>query len=195
MNAKRWSLRLCSASLVAALVACANQPPVVISPFAAGSPTIQSVDVVLDVPNFVPNGGGLDALDGEGWSTGELERKFCNGLVERLTAAQVQARCVRSYWGKYIEFDNQQAQPASHVLLITPLQLSYMVRTSYGQTVSRGFNPSMETLTTIKDKQTNALVWRGKVQIVFAPVDSTGSRRYAAGLIDVLRTSGAIPEK
>lgn len=193
MNTKPLISSFIAVCCAVLLAACAS-PPKVIFPFQPGTPSIRSVAIILDKPAFILDSGGFKALESEGWSSGKLERKFCYGLAERLRAAHVEAHCALSFWGGMIDFENVQSHQVSHVITIKPINLRYQVY-SRGGVASPGSNPSMETMTVITDSQTNKMVWSGIVDIIYAPVDPSGSRRYGQSLIDALQTSGAILNK
>jgi len=194
MNIKVLISRLSAVCCAIGLVACAT-PPKVIVPFQPGSSPIRSVDIVLANPQFVPVGGGLYALNIHGWATGGFELKFCEGLVDQFRAAHVDARCVQSFWGKRLTFGHVLSRPASHVISIKPLNLTYFVSTINGAAVSPGGDPHMETLTEITDVKTKAIVWSGNVGIVFSGYDSEGTKFYSRSLIGSLQDSGAISNK
>lgn len=191
MHIKRLVLSVTIITFTIGLAACAGIPAKVISSFPPGGTPISSIEIVLDKPTFIPTGDAMIALNSEGWSTGELERKFCSGFVERLREAHIDAHCARSLWGRRI-FNNEQPQSSSHVLSIKPINLGYLVSYRYGVKMPGAGNPSMETITTITDKQTGAQVWSGIIHVGFAPVDHSGSRRYAQSLLDELRSEKAI---
>lgn len=195
MNFKYLIFRLSSVCCAISLVSCAAPPPKVIIPFQHGSSPIRSVDIFLDNPQFVPNGGGLYALDIHGWSTGGLALNFCNDLVEQFKSANVDARCGVSFWGKLLKFKNASPQPASHLIRIQPLNLKYIVQFVNGATVSPGGSPHMDTLTEITDLKTKKIIWSGNVGIVFSGYDSVGAKFYSRSLIGSLQESGAIPDE
>lgn len=67
-----------------------------------------------------------------------------------------------------------------------------MVKGPLGSTAGPGFNPVFETLTRITNTQNGSLIWAAEISANFAPVDSTGARRYANDLIKLLQTAGAV---
>ena len=175
----------------ALLVACAA-PAKNTTAFDSSSGKIQTLDIILEQPTFTPEGGALEALKSEGWSDGTLERKFCAGVEERLKASGVTARCVRSEWGVHVPFSTPSPSSASHVLSIRPLNMLYVMETRYGAVSKAGFNPMLETRSSIGSVNTGKNVWSADVSATFAPVDPTGARRYADSLVEALRSSGAL---
>jgi hypothetical protein len=174
-----------------AMTACAL-PAKNVSPFDPVAGKLKSVDIVLDAPAFAVSGGARSALDSEGWSNGSLERKFCSGLVTKLQAEQVQARCYQSMWGMKLPFAKSSPPGSGHVLTIRPVRMTYGVETRYGAVFNPGFNPALDTVTSLTDTRSGATVWSAEITAIFAPVDPSGSRRYAVSLIDALRSAGAL---
>jgi hypothetical protein len=186
------SIRKPVAAMAFALVlaACAEAPKNV-SAFNAQSGKVSSVDIVLAEPAFAVTGGAKAALESEGWADGSMERKFCGDLVTRLGAAGVRARCYRSMWGARV-FSDSTPPAATYILRIHPMRIAYAVETRYGVVSKPGFNPRIETTTSLAESRTGTQVWSGDIPAIFAPVDPTGARRYADSLLDALRSSHAL---
>ena len=182
------SIMFVSAAL---LVACAS-PAKNTSTFDSSGGKIKALDIVLAPLTFTPDAGGMEALKSEGWSDGSLERKFCAGVEERLKASGVAARCVRSEWGVHVPFAGSAAGGPSHILSIEPFKMLYVMETRYGAVSKAGFNPMLQTHSSLRSVSSGRQVWSADVNATFAPVDPTGARRFTDSLVEALRSSGAL---
>lgn len=167
-------------------------PPKTLVPIAPWTEKIKSLAIYLEEPMLIPTGDALTTLEREGWSNGQMGKMFCEDLATRLKASGIPAYCATSLWGKHVNGENGSSQTASHKISIKPIRLHYMVKGPLGPTTGPGFNPVFETLTRITNTQNGSLTWAAEISANFAPVDSTGARRYANDLIKLLQTAGAV---
>ena len=167
-------------------------PPKTLVPIAPWTEKIASLAISLEQPMFTPTEDALATLEREGWSNGQMGKKFCEDLASRLKASGITAYCATSMWGLPVSLSNASSQTASHTISIKPIRLHYVVKGPLGATAGPGFNPVFETLTRITNTQNGSLIWAAEISANFAPVDSTGARRYANDLIKLLQTAGVV---
>lgn len=165
-------------------------PPKTLVHIAPWTEKIKSLAIFLEQPAFIPTEDALATLEREGWSNGQMGKKFCEDLASRLKASGITAYCATSLWGMHVTSEN--GSTASHKISIKPIRLHYVVKGPPGLITGPGFNPVFETLTRITNTQNGSLTWAAEISANFAPVDSTGARRYANDLIKLLQTAGAV---
>ena len=178
---------LCSVSFSSCTI-----PPKTVVPIAPGTEKIKTLAIFLEQPLFILTDDALAILEREGWSNGQMGKKFCEDLASRLKASGITAYCARSSWGVPATIEKRDSQTTSHAITVKPIRLHYLVRGHPGPATGPGFNPVFETLTRITNTQTGSLIWAAEISANFAAVDSTGARRYANDLIKLLQIAGAV---